>query len=139
MPQPSAFVDTSAFVALIRRDDERHLAALAIADRLKQQRVRLYTTNFVVAETHAALLHFVGAATARDFLRDADTGQLAVLVIRVEPEDEAAARATIYRQTDKDYSLTDTISFAVMTRLGLRHAWAFDKHFSQYGWQTLAP
>jgi len=136
---PGVFVDTSAFVALIRRNDEHHQNALIIAERLKQQRIRLYTTNFVIAEMHAGLLRYVGAAVAREFLQNVEAGRVAVLVVRAKPDDEAAARATIYRQTDKDYSLTDAISFAVMTRLGIREAWVVDKHFGQYGWQVLAP
>jgi predicted nucleic acid-binding protein len=84
------------------------------------------------------LLRYLGNAAARRFLQDLDRSKVTIL-IRAEPADEAAARAIIYRQTDKDYSLTDAISFAVMTRLGLRQAFAFDKHFEQYGWQMLQP
>ena len=34
---------------------------------------------------------------------------------------------------DKDYSLTDCISFVVMQRLGISTAFAFDQHFVQAG------
>jgi predicted nucleic acid-binding protein len=44
-----------------------------------------------------------------------------------------------YRHTDKEYLLTDVISFTVMTRLHLKTAFAFDKHFGQYGWQIFEP
>lgn len=138
MPRLKIFVDTSAFVALLRRDDAHHADADRIQQRLKAERVGLVTTNFVVAETHALLLRHLGGAAAREFLTEIDGGHMAVLV-RAEPDDEVGARATIYRQTDKDYSLCDAISFAVMTRLDLRQAWAFDKHFGQYGWEMLAP
>jgi predicted nucleic acid-binding protein len=136
--RPRIFVDASAHIALARRDDEHHWDAVAVLKALQRQRARLYTTNFVVAEAHAMLLRYLGNAAARRFLQDLDRSKVTIL-IRAEPADEAAARAIIYRQTDKDYSLTDAISFAVMTRLGLRQAFAFDKHFEQYGWQMLQP
>jgi predicted nucleic acid-binding protein len=34
---------------------------------------------------------------------------------------------------DKDFSLCDAISFAVMERRSARIAFAFDSHFRQYG------
>jgi predicted nucleic acid-binding protein len=41
----------------------------------------------------------------------------ATTVIRVRAVDEVRARQIIYRYDDKDFSLTDAISFAVMERL----------------------
>jgi predicted nucleic acid-binding protein len=35
--------------------------------------------------------------------------------------------------------LTDAISFAVMERPGIGHAFAFDRHFAQYGVALLDP
>jgi len=57
------FVDTSAYVVLARLNDEHHQDALAIAQKLRRQRASLYMTNFVVAETHALLLRYLGAST----------------------------------------------------------------------------
>jgi predicted nucleic acid-binding protein len=132
------FVDTSAYIALTRRDDEHHQDALAILDALRQQRARLYTTNFVVAETHTLLLRYLGNVVARTFLQAVDKSKI-TNIVRAEVVDEEAARAIIYRYTDKDFSLTDAISFAVMERMGISQAFAFDKHFAQYGVKVLEP
>ena len=48
-----------------------------------------------------------------------------------------AGRAILDRYADKDFSLTDAINFAVMDRLRLRTAFAFDRHFAQYGLDVL--
>ena len=40
-------------------------------------------------------------------------------------------------RSDKTYSYTDATSFAVMERLGLKTAFAFDPHFRQHGFQVL--
>jgi len=135
---PRVFVDTSAFIALAYSDDEHHVDAQVIAQALERQRARLYTTNFVIAETHALMLRRLGHVQARHFLRQVDAGQVAA-VVRATIGDEEAAKALIYRYTDKEYSLTDAISFTMMTRLRLKTAFAFDKHFGQYGWQILEP
>ncbi len=133
--RPLVFVDTGAWIAFLHETDTHHIAALAIGARLKQQKTHLITTNFVIAETHALLLR-AGYAPAVTFLRKVAAGQMA-MVIRAEADDEAAARAIIYQYTDKGYSLTDAISFAVMTRLGITRAWSYDQHFKQHGWQVL--
>jgi len=60
-------------------------------------------------------------------------------VVRVEAADEERALEIIRRHEDKDFSLTDATSFAVMSRLGIREAFAFDRHFAQYGFVLLEP
>ncbi len=135
---PRVFVDSSAYIALARRDDEHHVPALAILAVLQRRRARLFTTNFVAAETHAMLLRYLGIAPARQFLQDLDHSQVTTIV-RAEPDDETAARAIIYRYNDKDFSLTDAISFAVVARLRIPQVFAFDHHFAQYGLSVLTP
>ncbi len=54
-------------------------------------------------------------------------------------EDEAAARAIIYRYEDKEFSLTDALSFAVMDRLHMSTAFTFDRDFERYGFQEADP
>lgn len=132
-----AFVDTGAYYALVNRHDERHEQARAILAALLPLHPRLYTTNFVVAETHALVLTRLGRDLAARVLADID-GSAATTVVRVTAADERRARAIIAQYTDKDFSLTDTTSFAVMERLGLRRAFAFDRHFVQYGFRLLA-
>jgi predicted nucleic acid-binding protein len=44
------------------------------------------------------------------------------------------AAFTIFKQyADKDFSFTDCTSFSIMKSLNLNKAFAFDKHFEQYG------
>jgi uncharacterized protein len=44
---------------------------------------------------------------------------------------DGLAREIIVQCTDKDFSLTDAISFAVMERPGIPQALVFDRHFAQ--------
>jgi predicted nucleic acid-binding protein len=67
-----------------------------------------------------------------------DEHHLDALTIAQDLEDH---RARLYTTNFviKEYSLTDAISFTIMTRLGLNTAFAFDRHFGQYGWRVLQP
>jgi predicted nucleic acid-binding protein len=134
--KPRVFVDASAYVALLRKDDANHAAAAAIYGTLQQQQAHFVTTYFVVAEAHALLLRYLGIPSARRFLQNLDTSQITTLA-HVAPDDITAAKALLYRYADKDFSLADAISFTVMTRLGLQTAFTFDGHFQQYGLRVL--
>ncbi len=58
-------------------------------------------------------------------------------MVRAEEVDEDAARAIIYRYTDKDFTFADAVSFAVVKRLRVGKAFTFDGHFGQYGVEVL--
>lgn len=138
-PAPSrrAFLDSSGFLALVNQRDAYHHDAQTIWTRLTEQHWRTFTTNFVIAETHALFLVRLGHAPARAFLRQILQGSTTIL--RVGQHDEERAHRIIFQYDDKDFSLTDATSFAVMERLNLRSAFTFDRHFGQYGFTVLTP
>jgi len=125
------FADTSGLFALAVRRDQRHEAAQELQRAFIAAQTQLLTTNFVLAELHALMLTRVGATEANELLAAID--QSRTLIIRADETDETYARDIIRRYGDHGYSLTDTISFAVMDRLGLRRAFTFDDHFTRYG------
>jgi predicted nucleic acid-binding protein len=131
-PHRRALVDTSAYYALVDDDDVYHVRANAIGAAL---RGRLYTTNLILAETHALLLRRLGRETAAQFL--IASYQTRTNFARVTWADEQRAIEIITTHDDKDYSLTDATSFAVMERLGITTAFTFDRHFAQYGFMVL--
>jgi uncharacterized protein len=130
------FVDTSAYFALLDADDANHAQALAIKDRLIAERSHLFTTSFVLAEAHALLLNRLSQDIATRFLRDME--QSPTTLVWVTPADVQRAKAIIYQYDDKDFSLTDATSFAVMERIRVPSAFTFDRHFAQYGFTVLS-
>jgi predicted nucleic acid-binding protein len=58
-------------------------------------------------------------------------------VVRVDERDEFRARQILQHHRDKDYSLTDATTFAIMERLGIVEAFSFDRHFRQYGFLVI--
>ena len=128
------FVDTSAFYARSNRRDADFSDAQVIQRRLIVDRAVWFTSNYVVAETHALLLARAGVRAAMAFLHE--LRQSSIAVVRATEEDDERAFAILRLYDDKDFSLTDATSFAIMDRLGIRHAFTFDRHFAQYGLET---
>lgn len=52
-------VDTSAWIALLTRNDQHHPAASAIQARLRQERVKLLTSDYIVDETMKSILKVI--------------------------------------------------------------------------------
>ncbi|HVN86824.1 MAG TPA: PIN domain-containing protein [Candidatus Binatia bacterium] len=120
--------DSSAILALLDADDADHQRAVAATRRIAAERRPSFITNYIEAETHSLLLRKLGRALAREWLL---TGGLSV--VRVSPREEERAKEIIARYADKDWSLCDAVSFAVMEQRSVRAAFSFDQHFRQYG------
>jgi uncharacterized protein len=130
-----AFVDTSAFYALANAKDASHNSASIIQRRLLEERCDLHTSAFIIAETHALALRRLGRTTAQQLLAnlDAATENGSLRVSSISEQDQRNAREIIHRYDDKNFSLTDALSFAVMERLGIETAFSFDRDFEQFG------
>lgn len=124
----SVLWDSSAILALLDADDAEHRRAVAAARQIASDKRPSFITNYIEAEAHALLLRKLGRALAREWLL---TGGLVVL--RALPDEEQRARVILARHTDKDWTLCDAISFAVLDARNVRHAFTFDHHFRQYG------
>jgi uncharacterized protein len=130
------FIDTSAYYALADPDAAEHARALATFQRLTAEGAELYTTNFVAAETHGLILNRVNRDMAERVLDGLYASRMRIM--RASEGDETRARQIIRQYRDKNYSLIDAISFAVMQRLHLRQVWTYDHHFSQFGFTAMS-
>ena len=124
----SVLWDSSAILALLDADDADHGRAVAVAREIASERRPSFITNYVETEAHALLLRKLGRAMARQWLL---TGGLPVL--RALPAEEQRAREILARHTDKDWTLCDAISFALLEARHIARAFTFDRHFRQYG------
>ncbi|MFA0749709.1 MAG: hypothetical protein SLRJCFUN_000112 [Candidatus Fervidibacter sp.] len=114
-----SFGDAGFFFAIVDANDRWHKERVALLAELKKGGWQLVTTLLVVAETHALLLRRFGSHAAMLWLKHA----LPYLtIVPVEPTDLDKALSILERYADKDFSLTDAISFAVMERLGISRA-----------------
>lgn len=116
------FVDTSAYYAATNRRDSDHQATAAVLRRLVEDRKQLVTTNVILFELHGLLVNRINRQVAWDALVALRASQT---IVRVRERDEGRAEEILHQYDDKDFSLTDALSFAVMERLGLRLAFCF--------------
>ena len=124
----SVLWDSSAILALLDADDADHARAVTVARAIASERRPSFITNYVEAETHALLLRKLGRGIARDWLL---AGGLPV--VQALLAEEQRAKEILVRHTDKDWTLCDAISFAVLDARHVTRAFTFDHHFRQYG------
>ena len=129
------FVDTGAWFASFVASDPDHAAAGAWLDANTHA---LVTTDYVIDEL-LTLLKIRG-----EFERALEIGPplLRGAVCRLEwvtPADVAQAWQVFATYRDKGWSFTDCVSRAVIERLGIATAFAFDVHFRQFGTVTVVP
>lgn len=136
MPANNLFLDASYVIALAVPRDEHHAQALDIRSRIQSQNTRLITTLAVAFE--------IGNALSGQKYRSAAAGLLEALnndkMIEVIPVGEVLYEKglQLYRdRIDKDWSLTDCISFLVMQDRRLTDALTTDRHFEQAGFRAL--
>ena len=123
------FTDTSAWYAYIDKSDTEHAAAVKLVKNLDRP---LITSNYIFDEVLTLVKLRIGYHVAIN-LGQKLWGQEVASLVRVTGEDESRAWETFVQYKDKGFSFTDCTSFAIMERLKIDTAFAFDDHFIQYG------
>jgi predicted nucleic acid-binding protein len=130
----SVFTDTYYFLALLNPKDRGHSKAAAFT---KTFTGRMITTGWVLTELADALASTSQGraeflSTREDLLADSD-----VRIISCEDALMEEGIRLYSQRADKQWSLTDCISFVVMGREGLTDALTGDHHFEQAGFTAL--
>jgi uncharacterized protein len=123
------FVDTSAWFALFASDDQNHAQASSWFGANSE---RLLTTDYVVDEALTLFRSKGQRAVALRFGKRVLEGDL-VILHQIRHDDFLAAWEVFRKFDDKAWSFTDCTSKVVMERLGIPTAFAFDRHFAQFG------
>jgi predicted nucleic acid-binding protein len=127
------FADTSYYLALVNPRDALHSLACQQTAGLTGG---IVTTAWVVTE----LGNFLATSSNRRLFLEllADLrGDARVTIVPPTPEVFEQGLALYARRADKDWSLTDCISFMVMEQHRLSGALTADHHFVQAGFQVL--
>ena len=127
------FIDTGYILALLNTADAYHDRAVVASQLVKPP---FLTTEAVLTEIGNALSRArwraLGYATIQDLRADSN--------IEVVPLDAALfqrALALYGARMDKEWGLTDCVSFVVMQERNLTHALTTDRHFGQAGFADL--
>jgi predicted nucleic acid-binding protein len=124
------FVDTSAFYAVLDRDDANHHCAAGIWRQLIAEEAKLVTSNYILVETAALIEHRLGLEAVRAFEDRVRP------ILDVEWLDESVHRRAVdavLTAARRRVSLVDTTSFLVMRDCRIRSAFCFDSHFAEQG------
>lgn len=137
MNSAAVFVDTGAWLAGLIRRDQHHSRAVSAFEELRRQRTGLWVTELVLAELHVHLLRALGPQMAAELIERVKSDPL-VHEVFVDPDVQRAALTEwLQRFTDQPFTLTDAVSFAVMTAQRIRTAFTFDRHFSVAGFRVV--
>jgi predicted nucleic acid-binding protein len=136
MPRTEVFLDTAYAIALSSPTDEHHEKAILLADELEADSTRLITTRAIILEIGNALskqrYRKAAIALLESLERDANVEIVAISEELYEKGFE------LYRQRpDKEWGITDCLSFVVMQERGLDEALTTDQHFEQAGFKAL--
>src|SRR6267142_2257513 len=127
------FVDTSYLLALVISNDKDHELALRSQP---PPSTPLLSTEYILLE----VLDGLSALAFREI------GLTIVKLLRANPMVQIVAASTTLldegiehfeRRRDKDWGITDCISFSVMQRHGIHEALTADHHFEQAGFIAL--
>ena len=131
------FVDTGAWYALKATDDRFHRDAVIFYDFLKSGRHgSLVVSDYILDETSTLLMDTKGGDTATRFL-DEILRSKSVHLIWLDPQLFHEAVKTFTTGSSRGWSFTDCTSFELMRRLKITEAFAFDRHFSEAGFNRL--
>ncbi len=130
------FLDASYAIALASSTDQHHERAVELAQRIEAENRRLITSRAVVLEIGNALSKLRHRAPAVALLDAIERDPR----VEVVPLSEELYRQSLelYRQhQDKEWGLTDCVSFAVMWERSITDALTADDHFRQAGFRAL--
>ena len=130
------FLDAAYAIALSAPRDRYHERAVMLAEQLEAEGTWIATTRAVILEIGNALSKLRYQKAAIDLL---DSLEKDPKVVIVPISEQLYVRAfQLYRERlDKEWSITDCISFVVMQEQGLTEALTTDEHFRQAGFRVL--
>ncbi len=126
-------LDSGFLIALAKPKDALHAKAKAWAAQVREP---LVVTDYVLCETVDAL----------SLPTDREKAHLLVSMLKTRPRCQIIAGSPGLFEAglklhaarpDKEWSLTDCISFHVMQQMGISQALAYDLHFAQAGFDPL--
>ncbi len=123
-----AYVDTSAFIALLDKSDlDNPLFVELFSDP-----PRLLTSSLVISEGQAWFLRRYDTRRALRFLSFINS----LVALEIDPVDKRLiheASVLLQRFSDQELSLTDAVGLALMSRNRIQTCWSTDRHLGLTG------
>jgi len=130
------FLDTAYAIALSSSKDIYHERAVQLAGELRAEKTQMITTRAILLEIGNALSKQRYRAAAVRLLISLETDP-GIEVIPLTDQLYLRALKLFQERKDKEWGLTDCISFVAMTENGVSEALTTDAHFRQAGFRAL--
>lgn len=132
MPTP-ILIDSSYILALVDRRDQNHSRAIQLVS--KYDNVPMIVTAAILLEIGASLAYGFRKQVIQ-IIEEFQTSPN-IEIIPLSPELFEQAFQYFKKHQDKEWSLTDCVSFVEMQQRGISQALTFDHHFQQAGFIAL--
>ncbi|MBN2580159.1 MAG: PIN domain-containing protein [Pirellulales bacterium] len=130
------FLDSSGLIAVIVTDDQWHSQAESVWEKLIAEKTSLMTTDLILLEIGDTLSRFHQRSLAVEIYDQLSKYQN-VEIIPPTPKLIATGWQLYRNRPDKEWSVTDCISFSIMSQRSIQDAFAIDHHFEQAGFKKL--
>ena len=130
------FVDTSFLIALASATDRHHERAAHLLDEVEIHGTALVTTDAVLLELGGALSRIAHRAAAVTIIRELRADSR-IEVVPMEDSLLDLALELFAARNDKEWSLTDCVSFVAMQARGITRALTADMDFEQAGFVAM--
>jgi len=132
------FLDSSALIAYYNADDKYHAEALEAFKKIEKGEIpltRFFITDFIFDETITFIECVLNRHELAQSIGEALLTSPFTTMLRVD--EEAFHGAWDFFKGNKGYSFTDCTSFTLMKENGVTHAFTFDEHFKDAGFQLI--
>jgi len=132
----TVFLDTSFIIALENRDDAHHQQARQLDEELLREGATLLLHDGVLMEIGDGYAR-INRRTKGIALLSRLTNEQGYQIDAVSSEVMQQALSLYESRSDKEWGLTDGVSFVVMESHGVTEALTADVHFQQAGFRAL--
>jgi uncharacterized protein len=132
-------VDSSAFKANYDSDDDFHdnAAELMRTVAARKSNITYFVTTDYVLDEAVTLTRFASSHSKAVELIDAARNSRFLQIVYSDEQLFSEGVELFKSHKDKEWSLTDCISFATMNKLDVKTAFTFNAHFRQAGFATM--
>ncbi|OGD98102.1 hypothetical protein A3A49_01315 [Candidatus Curtissbacteria bacterium RIFCSPLOWO2_01_FULL_38_11b] len=124
------FVDASAYISALNKNDSNYKKAIEISDRLFSQGAEFITSNIVIYEVYTILAAKVDKLLAIKFKSKIDLE--GVPVIYVDGQIDSEAWKIFEKERSKNVGFFDCTSFAIMKLYEISAVFSFDSDYHKF-------
>ncbi len=132
----AVYSDASFFVALFSKKDVKHTRALQLFKEIKEDRIKIFTSWFIISEAMTVLLYQYGYSEALTFNQSID---LYKIIRSTEGQHQQAIALFNLFGKDRKISFVDALSHVLVSGdLKNIPALSFDRDFRTMGLTTIS-